>query len=75
MTDRTRSTTLKLRLPLPAGANVGPSAAGLPPRVGTEPQRFTPRPVVAMVPRGLDPTSKAILEELAALGLAEDAPQ
>ena len=71
MTDRTRSTTLRLRLPPTAAAGVAPSPAGLPPRIGLEPQRFGPRPVVAVVPRGLDPTSRAILEELAALGLAE----
>ena len=71
MTDRTRSTTLRLRLPPTATVGAAPSPAGLPPRIGSEPQRFGPRPVVAMVPRGLDPTSKAILEELAALGLVE----
>jgi hypothetical protein len=77
MTDRTRSTTLRLRLPPTAAAGVAPSPAGLPPRIGLEPQRFGPRPVVAVVPRGLDPTSKAILQELASLGLVEkeDLPQ
>jgi hypothetical protein len=69
MTDRTRSTTLRLRLPPTAAVGVAPSA-GLPPRIGPEPHRFVPRPV-AMPPRGFDPTSKAILEELAALGLVE----
>lgn len=71
MTDRTRSTTLKLRLPPTAPLGVAPSAAGFQPRLGPETvQRFGPRPV-AMPPRGFDATSKAILQELAVLGLVE----
>lgn len=70
MTDRTRSTTLRLRLPPSAPLGVAPPAAGFQPRLGPEPQRFGPRPV-AMPPRGFDATSKAILQELAVLGLVE----
>ena len=72
MTERNRATTLRLRTPtqvqVPGGATA-PAAprAYAPARPGFEPRRqqvhvFTPR---------RDPTSEAILAELAALGLAE----
>lgn len=77
MTDRTRSTTLKLRLPptdapRPAAAAgprlaLAPDARLLAPRLQTGPSPQAP----SMVPRGLEPNSRAILEELAALGLAD----
>ena len=76
MTDRTRSTTLRLRLPptSPVGPGTGPSAGAAAPRPGPGPetQRFAPRSVVMPPPsRHLEPHSKAIIQELAALGLAD----
>jgi hypothetical protein len=76
MTDRNRATTLRLRTPTPPaapGALAPRSFATLAPRSGGGEVR---RPQVqTFVPRRADPTSDAILEELAALGLFEpDAP-
>jgi hypothetical protein len=73
MTDRNRATTLRLRTP-----TAPPSPLAGPPRNLTV---ATPRPageavprrshLQTFVPRRADPTSQAILDELAALGLAE----
>jgi hypothetical protein len=73
MTDRNRSTTLRLRTP-----TTPPSPGAMPPRgfaaspprtsIGTEPRRS---PLQTFVPRRTDATSQAILDELAALGLVE----
>jgi hypothetical protein len=71
MTDRNRATTLRLRTPAAA-----PSPLSAPPRtfvgagqrLGVEAPRRAP--LQAYVPRR-DPTSEAILQELAALGLVE----
>lgn len=72
MTDRNRATTLRLRtraqLVDPADA-LGPRAgSAVPVRAGAEPRR---QQVYSFAPRRADPTSQAILAELAALGLAE----
>lgn len=74
MTDRNRATTLRLRTPTaPAapGAMAPRSFATVTPRSGE-----VRRPQVqTFMPRRADPTSEAILEELAALGLVEpDSP-
>ncbi len=74
MTDRNRTTTLRLRTPTPPAApgTLAPrSFATLAPRNGGEVRR--PQ-VQTFVPRRADPTSEAILEELAALGLVEPDP-
>jgi len=77
MNERTRATTLRLRTPATAptvGANpprsfVGTGQrAGLEIRMGGEPRRA---PLQTYVPNRADPTSRAILDELASLGLAE----
>ena len=71
MTDRNRATTLRLRTPAaPAapGAMAPRNFASLAPRAGAEMRRPA---LQTYVPRGPDPTSQAILEELAALGLVE----
>ena len=71
MTDRNRATTLRLRTPAaPAapGALAPRNFASLAPRAGSEVRR---PPAQAYIPRGPDPTSQAILEELAAMGLVE----
>lgn len=71
MTERNRATTLRLRTPtqvqVPGSAAPAVARAYAPARPGFEPRRqqvhvFTPR---------RDPTSDAILAELAALGLVE----
>jgi hypothetical protein len=75
MTDRNRSTTLRLRTPAAPSAASAPAAGAaprsfgaVPPRPGMEPRR----PLVqTFIPRRADPTSQAILAELAALGLAD----
>ena len=75
MTDRNRATTLKLRTPAPPvapGALAPRSFATLAPRAGGEVRR--PQ-VQTFTPRRADPTSEAILEELAALGLIEPEAQ
>ena len=72
MTDRNRATTLRLRTPTAA-----PSATSAPPRsfvgadhcIGVEAPRRAP--LQTYIPRRADPTSEAILQELAALGLVE----
>lgn len=72
MTDRDRATTLRLRTPPPAAAAGNAAAprayATIQPRPGSEAAR---RQVHTFAPRRADPTSQAILAELAALGLAE----
>ena len=71
MTDRNRATTLRLRTPAaPAapGAMAPRNFASLAPRAGVEVRRA---PLQSYAPRGPDPTSLAILDELAALGLVE----
>jgi hypothetical protein len=71
MNDRNRATTLRLRTPTaPAapGAMAPRSFATLPPRAGSEVRRPQAQ---TYVPRRADPTSEAILAELAALGLVE----
>lgn len=71
MTERNRATTLRLRTPMqvqvPGSAPAAPRAYA-PQRTGFEPRR---QHVHAFAPRGEDPTSTAILAELAALGLVE----
>ena len=70
MNDRDRTTTLRLRTP------AAPSAMAVPPRqfvgagsrTGVDVRRA---PIQTFVPRRADPTSQAIMEELAALGLAD----
>ena len=72
MTDRNRATTLRLRTPTAA-----PSVTSAPPRsfvgaghrIGVEAPRRAP--LQTYIPRRADPTSEAILQELAALGLVE----
>jgi hypothetical protein len=72
MTDRNRATTLRLRTPAtpPSPDALAPrSFVGAGSRSGGAEVR---RPQVqTFVTRRADPTSKAILDELAALGLAE----
>jgi hypothetical protein len=72
MTDRNRATTLRLRTPAPAPSpanQVTPRAyVAAPSRLGAEPRRTI---VQSFVARRVDPTSQAILAELAELGLAE----
>jgi hypothetical protein len=71
MNDRNRTTTLRLRTPTAA-----PSVGSAPPRTfvgagqraGLEGRRT---PLQTYIPRRADPTSQAIMEELAALGLAD----
>ncbi len=71
MTDRNRATTLRLRTPAAPAApgTLAPrSYAPLPQRSGVEARR---PPMQSFAPRRPDPTSEAILEELAALGLVD----
>jgi hypothetical protein len=77
MNERNRATTLRLRTPTAApavGSNpprsfvgAGPRA-GLETRMGQEPRRA---PLQTYIPNRPDPTSRAIMDELAALGLAD----
>jgi hypothetical protein len=77
MTDRTRP-TLRLRMPVTPSALDGrrPAGPGVPqpaPAPTVRPSAYVaPRPPTG--PIRLEPSSRAILEELAALGLA-DAPE
>ena len=71
MNDRNRTTTLRLRTPTAA-----PTVGSAPPRsfVGAgQRQSFEGRraPLQTFVPRRADPTSQAIMAELAELGLAD----
>jgi hypothetical protein len=77
MTESNRTTTLRLRTPTaaPAPASVPPrnfvgvgARAGLEARSGMETRRT---PLQTYIPRRADPTSQAIMDELAALGLAD----
>jgi hypothetical protein len=71
MNDRNRATTLRLRTPTAAPAvGSGPprSFVGAGTRAGLEVRRT---PLQTYIPRRADPTSEAIMEELAALGLAD----
>jgi hypothetical protein len=71
MTDRNRATTLRLRTPAPAPSlanQVTPRAYVAAPRLGAEPRRTI---VQSFAARRADPTSQAILAELAELGLVE----
>lgn len=71
MNERSRTTTLRLRTPTaaPAAAAVPPrSFVGAGARTGLETRRA---PLQTYVPRRADPTSQAIMDELAALGLAD----
>lgn len=72
MSERNRATTLRLRTPLaapvPGGQTAPRSYAATPARMAAEPRR---QEVHTFVPRRADPTSEAILAELAALGLVE----
>lgn len=72
MNDRNRTTTLRLRTPTaaPAGGMAPPRGFASPvaPRVGFEARRA---PLQTYIPNRPDPTSRAILDELAALGLAD----
>ena len=71
MNDRNRTTTLRLRTPT-AAPTVGPvpprSFVGAGQRPGFEGRRT---PLQTYIPRPPDPTSQAIMAELAALGLAD----
>lgn len=77
MNDRNRATTLRLRTPTAAPAagaapprsfvGAGPRA-GLETRTGYEPRRA---PLQTYIPNRPDPISRAIIDELAALGLAD----
>jgi hypothetical protein len=72
MTDRNRATTLRLRTPTaPPSPLAGPprSLTVATPRTGEMAPRRSH--LQTFVPRRADPTSQAILDELAALGLAE----
>lgn len=81
MTDRTRSTTLKLRLP-PGDTPRPAAAAGPRLALSLDARQLAPRLQAAptasqgwsppAAPRGLEPNSRAILDELAALGLADE---
>jgi hypothetical protein len=71
MNDRNRTTTLRLRTPTAA-----PSPAASPPRSFAGPgvrsgQEVRRAPLQTYIPRRPDPTSQAIIDELAALGLAD----
>jgi hypothetical protein len=71
MNDSNRATTLRLRTPLSA-----PSTNAAPPRSfagGGQRTSFEGRrpPLQTFIPNRPDPTSRAILDELAALGLVE----
>lgn len=77
MNDRNRATTLRLRTPTAAptvGSNPprsfvgGGQRAGLETRMGPETRRA---PLQTYIPNRPDPTSRAILDELAVLGLVE----
>jgi hypothetical protein len=71
MTDRNRATTLRLRTPTsaPAIGSAPPRTfTGPGPRAGLEVRRT---PLQTYIPNRPDPTSRAILDELAALGLAD----
>jgi hypothetical protein len=72
MTDRNRATTLRLRTPAtPPSPLAGPPrnfTVATPRAAGETPRRSQ---LQTFVPRRADPTSQAILDELAALGLAE----
>ena len=77
MNERNRATTLRLRTPVasPAAGSGPPRSfvgggprAGLETRIGAEPRRA---PLQTYVPNRPDPTSRAIMDELAALGLAD----
>jgi hypothetical protein len=71
MNDRNRTTTLRLRTPTaaPAAASMPPRAfTSVSPRAGLEVRRT---PLQTYIPNRPDPTSRAILDELAELGLAE----
>jgi hypothetical protein len=72
MTDRNRATTLRLRTPTtPPSPLAGPprNFTVATPRAGDAPARRSH--LQTFVPRRADPISQAILDELAALGLAE----
>jgi hypothetical protein len=73
MNDRNRAVTLRLRTPLAAAPAVGSgpprSFVGTGSRGGGLETRRTP--LQTYIPNRPDPTSRAILDELAALGLAE----
>lgn len=71
MNDRNRTTTLRLRTPTaaPAVGMAPPRGFSSPaPRAGFEARRA---PLQTYIPNRPDPTSRAILDELAALGLAD----
>ena len=71
MNERTRTTTLRLRTPTaaPAVGSVPPrSFAGAGHRTAMDVRRT---PLQTYIPNRPDPTSRAILDELAELGLAE----
>lgn len=72
MTDRNRATTLRLRTPTQAPGPEGQLAprpySPIPARGAAEPRRQV---VQTFTPRRPDPTSQAILAELAALGLVD----
>ncbi len=79
MNERSRATTLRLRTPTQVQVPGAAGPTGAPPRVpggpparpaGFEPRRPPQHQVHTFAPRR-DPTSEAILAELAALGLAE----
>lgn len=81
MTDRNRATTLRLRTPIaaPASGSAPPRSfvgagprAGLEARSSVEPRRAQ---LQTYIPNRPDPTSRAILDELAVLGLAEPEEQ
>lgn len=76
MTERNRATTLRLRTPTQApdpGNQMAPRPyVAVPSRGGMEPRR--PQQAHTFTPRRADPTSQAILAELAALGLVEPDP-
>jgi hypothetical protein len=71
MNERTRTTTLRLRTPTAAptvGSAPPRSFAGAGHRTSMDVRRT---PLQTYIPNRPDPTSRAILDELAALGLAE----
>jgi hypothetical protein len=80
MTDRNRATTLRLRTPtkpIVPDADGAPAMARSPALGGTRPGPEGRRShLQTYIPpqRRVDPTSQAILAELAALGLAEPDP-
>lgn len=70
MTDRTRS-TLRLRLPPTSAPPARPAAVQVPARPAPYPPARAVMAARPTAPATLDACSRAILEELAAIGLAD----